>query len=94
MSVPNVRDGGQILRHIGISLVVAAAFAVVGYFLGGAIVASDAHPAAAHVSNRQMSGGAFQLWIMSISFGAAMVASMALLKRSAKKQYLASVKNG
>ncbi len=94
MSVPNVRDGGQILRHIGLSLVIAAAVAVVGYYIGGAIVAADAHPTAAHVSNRQMSGAAFQLWIMSLSFGAAMVTSMALLKRLARKRYLASSSAG
>ena len=91
MSVPNVRDGGQILKHIAISLVIASIVAVAGYFIGGAIVASDPRPAARYVFYRQMSGDAFQIWIMSLSFGAAMVTSMALLKRFARKRSLASL---
>jgi H+/Cl- antiporter ClcA len=83
----DLRDTSGRLQRLVLALVAGVACGLAAYAIANALVDPGSEPEAAHVVRRQMSAGAFVLWIGLLAGVIAFVATLAVLTRVAKRRW-------
>ena len=84
---PDLKDSAGRMRRIVISLLCGIAAAAIAYPIATALVKPEQEAHVAYVSGRQMSGGAFVIWVTLIAGVAALAGALALQNYLAKKKW-------
>jgi hypothetical protein len=83
----DLMDTAGRLRRIVVAVAVGVAVGVVAYLIADRLVAPETETAAVHVTSRQMSGGAFVLWIAGIALAGGFAITLSVLEIIAKRRW-------